>query len=151
MSTPADQQTPDQAPTRRRILLHPVLVTVPVGCWVGSVVLDIASRAGGRPVEFTTASTWLLGIGLVIAVVAGVAGFVDALPIQPGTVAHKRFVIHMMLAGAAIILYMLDFLMRLGAPPDQPVPAGLLMFSLANTAVLAAAMSVGTAIRRAAG
>ncbi|MCF6427688.1 DUF2231 domain-containing protein [Amycolatopsis tucumanensis] len=146
---PSQPESATPPARRRKVLLHPLLVTVPIGCWMASAVFDVASRSADRPAEFTTASTWLVVIGLLAAVIAGLAGFVESLPIPVGTVAHRRFVVHLMFAGAVLVLYMLDYLMRLGAPPDRPVPAGLVVFSLVNAAVLVVTMGTGAAIRAA--
>ena len=43
---------------------HPMLVTVPIGAWIGSVVLDIASRLRSDA-ALATGADWLLGIGIV--------------------------------------------------------------------------------------
>ncbi|MFJ8819637.1 DUF2231 domain-containing protein [Amycolatopsis thermoflava] len=147
MEQPSESERGQGPAAGRKVLLHPLLVTVPVGCWIAGAVFDVVSRAATRPGEFTTASTWLVALGLIGAVVAGLAGFVESLPIPVGSVAHRRFVVHLMLASMVIVLYMVDYLMRLGAPPDRPVPTGLLVFSLANTVVLVVTMGTGAAIR----
>ncbi|WP_169515805.1 DUF2231 domain-containing protein [Amycolatopsis nigrescens] len=130
---------------RRKVPLHPTLVTVPIGCWVMSPVLDIVGMAKNSPGEFTTASTWLLGIGLLTAVLAGVVGLADALPIPPRTAAYRQAMIHLSLALVAVLLYGVNYLMRT-ATPGGPVPVGLLVFSLINLVVLLTTARVGAAL-----
>src|SRR4051795_4921027 len=68
---------------------HPVLVTLPIGAWVSSVVLDVGARVTDHTAALTLGATWLLGIGLVGAVLAAAVGFLDFLGIPSGTPAHR--------------------------------------------------------------
>ncbi|PKV94652.1 putative membrane protein [Amycolatopsis echigonensis] len=131
--------------TRSRVRLHPVLVAVPIGCWFASTVLDLAARSHD-PREFTTAATWLVGIGLLGAAVAGFAGFVDGLPIRSGTAAYRRLLVHLSLAMALILAYLVEYVLRLGAPPDRAIPAGVLVYALANAAALVATVVWGALV-----
>ena len=95
---------------------HPVLVTVPIGAWVSSVVLDIAARVGHDTSALTLGATWLLGIGLVGAVLAATVGFLDYLGIPSGTRAHRVALLHMVLNLTATALFLVALLLRLGDP-----------------------------------
>jgi uncharacterized membrane protein len=58
--------------------VHPMLVPFPIVCFIGAFVTDImyhSNHVGG----WATASIWLLGIGLVFAALAAVAGLTDFL------------------------------------------------------------------------
>jgi uncharacterized membrane protein len=55
---------------------HPVLVTVPIGAWVASVV-------------FAEGAYWLIGIGIIGAVLAAIFGLMDLLAIPRGTAAFR--------------------------------------------------------------
>ncbi|MGI5365465.1 DUF2231 domain-containing protein [Streptomyces iakyrus] len=61
---------------------HPILVTVPIGAWVTSLVFDIASRTVSSPGFLTQASEWLIAVGVIGALLAALTGFLDlfALP-----------------------------------------------------------------------
>src|ERR687883_238645 len=65
--------------------LHPILVTVPIGAWVAALVFDIVSRAGDDGPAFAKGAYWLVGIGIVGALVAAVFGLLDllAVPTRP--------------------------------------------------------------------
>jgi uncharacterized membrane protein len=95
---------------------HPVLVTVPIGAWVSSVVLDIAARVGGDTSALTLGATWLVGIGLVGAVLAALVGFLDFLGIPTGTRAHRTALLHMALNLATTALFLVALLLRLDHP-----------------------------------
>lgn len=77
--------------------LHPVLVTVPIGAWVASLVFDIASRFVHHPSSLTQGSLWLIAIGVLGALAAAAFGFLDLLAIAPGTPAFRTALLHMAL------------------------------------------------------
>src|SRR5213078_982886 len=65
---------------------HPILVTIPIGAWVCSLIFDIATRvnsAGSAPL--TDASYWLIGIGILGALLAAVFGLMDLVRIPRRT------------------------------------------------------------------
>src|SRR3954465_10966097 len=75
---------------------HPILVTVPIGAWVSSLVFDIASRVkdGGSP-QLTYGAWWLLVIGIVGAGVAALFGLMDLTRLQRGSQALRAGLTHM--------------------------------------------------------
>ena len=56
--------------------LHPMLIPFPVACFVLAFVSDLAFWKSGDPF-WATASLWLLGVGLIGAALAAVAGLID--------------------------------------------------------------------------
>lgn len=44
--------------------IHPILVTVPIGAWIASLVFDVASRVSDDPATFGRGAMWLLVIGI---------------------------------------------------------------------------------------
>ena len=56
--------------------LHPILVTIPIGLFVAALVSDIVYVADGAH-GWAVASRWLIGGGLVGALLAALAGFTD--------------------------------------------------------------------------
>src|SRR2546423_14879646 len=61
---------------------HPILITVPIGAWVSSLVFDIASRIVDHPGFLAQGSVWLIAIGVVGAVARAPAGF-PRRPVDP--------------------------------------------------------------------
>jgi len=57
--------------------LHPALTDVPVGAWIGTLVLDILWLATNRPSATATASNVLLIVGLAGAVLSVFSGTID--------------------------------------------------------------------------
>src|SRR5581483_42136 len=76
--------------------VHPMLVTVPIGAWVTSLVLDIASHIAG-PGALAQGSVWLIATGLAGALAAATVGFLDFFAIPPRTAAYRTALIHMTL------------------------------------------------------
>lgn len=134
---------------RYRIPLHPILVTIPFGSWVASLVFDIASVLGDDPGFLTRGSRWLIGIGLIGAVVAGVAGIADSRPIPPRSKAYRTVLTHFVLVMAARVLYALSFVLRAGQPTDQPVAFPFIALAVVGVAtVITAAVAGGSLAHR---
>jgi uncharacterized membrane protein len=95
---------------------HPVLVTIPIGAWVSSVVLDVGARVTDHTAALALGATWLLAIGLLGAVLAAAVGFLDFLGIPSGTHAHRLALLHMTLNLVATGLFLVALLLRLGHP-----------------------------------
>ena len=58
--------------------IHPMLIPFPIAFFVTTFVCDVAFWSTANA-ALATASTWLLGAGLVMAALAAVAGLVDVL------------------------------------------------------------------------
>jgi uncharacterized membrane protein len=94
---------------------HPMLVTVPIGAWLCSVIFDLASHLAHPATTFATAAEWLIGIGVLGALVAATVGFLDFLAIPTGTAVHRTAVTHMVLNLAITAAFAANFLWRLGS------------------------------------
>jgi uncharacterized membrane protein len=110
--------------------VHPLLVPVPIGAWLSSLVFDVASRAGGPGGVLYTGSYWLIAIGVAVALTAAMIGFLDLLQVPAGTHALRIGLVHMGLNLTVITLYIGNFLLRwVWAPDGNGVPAGLIVLS----------------------
>ena len=83
--------------------LHPVLVTIPIGCFIAAVTSDIISIWAG-PAFWAQMSTWLLLFGLVGSLAAAFFGFIDYLSAPMTAVAKNLAGWHMALNVAAILV-----------------------------------------------
>src|SRR4051794_5785497 len=116
---------------------HPILVTIPIGCWVGSLIFDIATRAGDGSRALTEASYWLIGIGILGALLAAVFGLMDLLRIPRGTRALRFGLTHMVLNLTVVALFVVNFFWRHGSYDDSAqVSAGQLVLSVVAIAFL---------------
>ena len=121
---------------------HPILVTVPIGAWISSLVFDIASHLSDPATSFATGARWLIGIGVLGALAAATVGFLDFLTIPSGTPAHRTAVIHMVLNLAVTAAFAANFAWRLGS--DQTATAiGPLALSAVSLAGLGLSGTLG--------
>ena len=74
--------------------VHPMLVTLPIGAWVASLFFDLIALSTDEPAVFAKGAYWLIGIGIVGALVAATFGFLDLLAIPGGTPAFDGTVAH---------------------------------------------------------
>lgn len=120
---------------------HPMLVAVPIGAWVASMVFDLASRFAPDPGFLAEGSTWLIAIGVLGAVAAAMAGFLDLFAIPAGTPAFRTGLLHMGLNLVITAAYAAGFLWRQALSPADtaaggPVAAGPLLLSAGSLALL---------------
>jgi uncharacterized membrane protein len=97
---------------------HPILVTVPIGAWVTSLVFDLTSRWAGEPDVFVKGAFWLIGVGILGALAAAVFGFLDLLAIPQGTPAFRTALAHMALNLTVVGLFAVSFALRRGHLDD---------------------------------
>jgi uncharacterized membrane protein len=123
---------------------HPILVTVPIGAWVASMVFDISSRIVSDPMFLTKGSLWLIAVGVIGALGAASVGFLDFLTIPTGTPAHRTALLHMCLNLTVTAAYVANFLWRRSTYGEDSVVAyGPLLVSAVSLAVLAASGYLG--------
>lgn len=126
--------------------LHPLLVCVPIGAYVCAVAFDVASRLSEGKV-YARGALWLLTIGLVSSLVAGVVGAVDG---------RRRLVVgdaerlvvsrHILLNLTAFALFVVSLVLRrndLDALADGTPTAPLVLAAVGLVVVVAAAVVGG--------
>jgi uncharacterized membrane protein len=124
---------------------HPILVTIPIGAWVSSLVFDIATRldaSNSRALVY--GSEWLIGIGIVGAVLAAIFGLLDLLTIPRGTPAFRTGLTHLALNSATLVLFVANFIWRYGDWDDLPkVRTAQIILSVAALVMLGASGWLG--------
>jgi nitrite reductase/ring-hydroxylating ferredoxin subunit/uncharacterized membrane protein len=89
--------------------LHPAITDVPIGAYVVALVLDLSGQRA--------AATAAIGVGIVFMLLAALAGYADYIDLEGKT---QRFgTVHSSLMLVALVLYLVSFLMRLGAVPSS--------------------------------
>ena len=122
---------------------HPVLVTVPIGAWVAAVVFQLASVVSDEDAEmFAEGAYWLIGLGIVAALVAALFGLMDLLTIPSATRARKTALTHMSLNLAVVALFVVDFLIRASQGYESVEPVNWVL-SLVAVAILGASGWLG--------
>jgi uncharacterized membrane protein len=90
---------------------HPMLVALPIGVWVASLVFDVASHLS-RATALAMGSEWLIAVGIFGALIAGITGFLDLAVIPFGTPASRTANTHMFINLALTFTYAGNFLWR---------------------------------------
>jgi len=96
--------------------IHPMLVPIPIGLWIFSLVCDLTFLLGsGASLWYTLAFYTMIG-GLIGAVLAAIPGFVDMLSL---TGPRKRIALaHMTLNLTIVALYAVNIGMRINGPEN---------------------------------
>jgi uncharacterized membrane protein len=94
---------------------HAILVTVPIGAWAASIIFDVVSFFTRDYRPFTLGALWLVGIGIVGAILAAAVGLMDLQTLASGTKARRIALTHMTLNSIVILLFIASFLIRLFA------------------------------------
>lgn len=121
--------------------VHPILVAVPIGAWVASLVFDLASHVVPEPDFLAVGSRWLIGLGVLGALAAAIAGFMDLLVIPGRTTVFRTALFHMSLALTTTAVFAVAFALR--TDPVAPVPWGLVVLSAVALAGLTATGYLG--------
>lgn len=116
---------------------HPMLIPLPIGAWIASLVFDVVSRTAGEAEVFVKASFWLIGLGILGALAAAVFGLMDLIAIPRGTKAFTTGLTHMVLNLVVVGLYVVNFAIRRDQLDDSPVAAVPLVLSIVAVALLA--------------
>jgi uncharacterized membrane protein len=122
--------------------LHPALVAIPIGAWIASFVFDVASHLAADQVMLAHGARWLIGIGVLGALVAAMVGLLDLLAIPTGTRAFRTALLHMSVALTATTLFAIGFAIR-DSEPTGSVPAMPMVLSGAALLALGATGYLG--------
>ena len=100
--------------------LHPLLVHLPIGVLVTSLIFDIIGLATGTAV-WAGASFWMIVFGTGGALLAAIPGLIDyfLLPLTRET--HRLATYHMILNLTVVGLFIADIFWRLSLFPRVPV------------------------------
>jgi uncharacterized membrane protein len=115
---------------------HAMVIPVPIGAWVASLLFDVASFVAPDPSAFVRTSYWLIALGIVGALLAAGFGLMDLVRIPRGTKAFKVGVLHMALNVTVVALYVVGLALRHGRLDDAPVTAAPLAISAVAIALL---------------
>ena len=110
--------------------LHPMLVPIPIGLWIFSLVCDLVHMGGGSE-TWATVAFYTMGGGIAGALLAAVFGLVDLLSLPPGP--RRTAIVHMVLNLTIVVFYGVNFWLRMAAPQQ---PGGLAWLSLVSIGLL---------------
>lgn len=112
--------------------IHPMLVPIPIGLWLFSLVCDLVYRLGPGDTVWYTVATYNLVAGIVGALAAAVFGLIDmrALPAHVKSIAKMHMTINLIVVG----LYIVNAWLRIAPGEYSDVP---LLMSVVAVALLA--------------
>jgi len=116
--------------------IHPMLITLPIGLWVFSLVCDLVSLTRADPdiaAVWSTVAFYTMGGGLIGALLAAVAGFIDFFSLLKGDV-KKIAIAHMSLNLAVVVIYAFNIGLRVNEYPSN-LPVGLSVLTVLMLAV----------------
>src|SRR4029079_5220075 len=90
--------------------IHPMLVGIPIGLFIFSLVADVAARFGWGA-AWPTGPLYCMGGGLVGALLAAVFGLIDWLSMSEGRVKQVGLA-HLAINLVVVTLYALNFALR---------------------------------------
>jgi uncharacterized membrane protein len=104
--------------------LHPILVALPIGLWIFSLISDLIFKFGyGGPVWNDVAFCTIAG-GIVGALIAALPGLIDLVGIE-NPKSKSIGVWHMVINLLAVGLYCVNFWLRMHRAPGDNLPLTL--------------------------
>lgn len=112
--------------------IHPMLVPIPIGCWILSLGCDLAFVLGAGATHWAIVSFWAMLAGILGAILAAAPGIIDMLSLSGAP--RKLALTHMSINILVVLLYAMNFGMRLNQSPIAGLP---LAFSIIGILLLA--------------
>jgi len=128
---PADHLEPTVQIARHPV--HPMLVPFPIVCFIGAFVTDVAYWLTAE-MMWADFSAWLLAVGLIVGVLAGIAGLVDFLG-NPRIRAQSPAWLHMLGNLLVLVLAFFNTLVHSRDAWTSVVPLGITL-SLVTVLIL---------------
>ena len=126
--------------------LHPMLVPVPITCFVGTLITDLVYWRTAD-MQWANMSAWLLTAGLVVSVFAVIAGVIDFVG-EPRIRALRAAWIHGAGNALALALAILDAFIHSRDAYTSVVPGGLILSFLVVLILAVTAWNGGTMVYR---
>lgn len=101
--------------------IHPMLVPLAIGLWIFSLVSDVIWQVGWGSEIWLDIALYTLAGGIVGALLAAIPGFIDLLDLPSGKV-KKIAVAHMAINLGAVVIFAVNFGLRLNSVPGAPGP-----------------------------
>ena len=106
-----------------------MLVPIPIGAWVASLVFDLGSYFVDDPSFLMRGSYWLIATGVVAALVAAIFGLMDLLAIPTGSRPFKVGLVHMAMNVTLVAVFTASFFVRINQSAGDQVDLWLVVVS----------------------
>jgi uncharacterized membrane protein/nitrite reductase/ring-hydroxylating ferredoxin subunit len=123
--------------------IHPMLVHFPIGLFVLSFVFDVASFVFPFQPYLIRDSFYAMLLGVIMALVAAVPGFVDYTDIRSDRPGKRTATAHLILNLLVVALYGINLGVRSSMLDDQRIPTGPFILSLIGIGLLSASGYLG--------
>lgn len=110
--------------------IHPMLVTIPIGLWVFSLVCDLVAMGSGTPQPWATSALYAMVGGIIGALLAAVPGLVDLLSLKDRAI-RTTALTHMGLNLTIVALYVVNAWTRMATSVSPNVSLGLSVIAIA--------------------
>jgi uncharacterized membrane protein len=101
--------------------IHPMLVTIPIGCWILSFVSDLVFLSNGNANPWNTVAYYAMLFGILGALAAAVFGLVDLLSLPSGYTKSVG-IKHMSINLIVVAIYVCNAWLRSGNPSSLKLP-----------------------------
>lgn len=107
-----------------------MLVTIPIGLWIFSLVCDFVALRSGAPASWQTASLYAMVGGIIGALAAAIPGLVDLMSLRDKPI-FSTALTHMGLNLAIVVLYVVNAWLRLADAATGGTPLILSLVAIA--------------------
>jgi uncharacterized membrane protein len=104
--------------------IHPMLVALPIGMWVFSLVADLIALRSGSPQSWHSAALYAMVGGLIGALAAAVPGLIDLLSLRDKPI-QSTAIKHMAINLTIVALYLVNAWMRIQGVGSTSMTLGL--------------------------
>jgi uncharacterized membrane protein len=108
--------------------IHPMLVPIPIGLWIFSLVCDVVYLGGGGD-QWETVAQYNMVAGVIGALIAALPGVIDMLSLSGTT--RKVALTHMAINLTVVGLYVVNIFMRMGNPDNLQIAVWLSVAAVA--------------------
>ena len=110
--------------------IHPMLVTIPIGLWVFSIVADFIALRSGAPETWHAAALYTMVGGIIGALAAALPGLIDLLSLEDPAI-KSTAIKHMGLNLTIVALYVINAWTRMAGSVSPNVSLGLSVVAIA--------------------
>ncbi|HSE36466.1 MAG TPA: DUF2231 domain-containing protein [Blastocatellia bacterium] len=104
--------------------IHPMLVVLPIGLWIFSLVSDVIYLMNWGPAVWKDVALYTMAGGTAGALIAAVPGFVDLISMSKGRV-RQIGIWHMSINLTIVVLYGINLWLRTTGSPSATEPVWL--------------------------
>jgi len=123
--------------------IHPMLVHFPIGLFILSLLLDLASLVFPNVPNLVRDSFYAMLLGVITALIAAMPGFVDYTDIRSDHPGKRTATAHLTLNLVVVALYGINLGVRSSSLADPRISIGPLILSLVGIVLLSASGYLG--------